>query len=208
MPTVDFYSKGQTDTLLSAKANTTDIPTSAQLVPSTSGASQGDVLSFNGSSTEWSTPSGGGDGWEDVDLSQAVTFADGDELEFELKFRVSTSLSVTSWTSGTLPSAPEPTYDNPTTSIIIHIMLHGSDAGAPSYSYVEKLMTATNYYYLFFRMEIPLRYSFWNATTGTKQFYTGSRLFNATGSKVTNSTEEYFSTFKNHIGWMRRKHHN
>lgn len=59
MPTVDFYSKGQTDTLLSAKANSTDLPSSAQLVPSTSGATSGDVLTFNGSSTEWAAAGGG-----------------------------------------------------------------------------------------------------------------------------------------------------
>ena len=58
MPTVDIYSKGQTDTLLSAKANTTDLPSSAQLVPSTSGATAGDVLTFDGSSVDWAA--GGG----------------------------------------------------------------------------------------------------------------------------------------------------
>ena len=60
MPTVDFYSKGQTDTLLSAKANTTDLPTSAQLVPATSSASAGDVLTFDGSSIGWSAGGSGG----------------------------------------------------------------------------------------------------------------------------------------------------
>lgn len=62
MTTVDFYSKGQTDALLSNKADTTALPTSSQLVPSTSGASSGDVLTFDGSSVGWSAGGGGGGG--------------------------------------------------------------------------------------------------------------------------------------------------
>ena len=62
MPTVDFYSKGQTDSLLSAKANATDLPSSAQLVPSTSGASSGDVLTFDGSNIGWAAGGSGGSG--------------------------------------------------------------------------------------------------------------------------------------------------
>ena len=60
MVTVDFYSKGQTDTLLSAKANSTDLPASSQLVPATTGASAGDVLTFDGSAVGWSAGGGGG----------------------------------------------------------------------------------------------------------------------------------------------------
>lgn len=62
MPTVDIYSKGQTDALLSAKANSADLPSSAQLVPSTSGASSGDVLTFDGSSVGWAAGGSGGSG--------------------------------------------------------------------------------------------------------------------------------------------------
>ena len=60
MPTVDFYSKGQTDTLLASKADSSALPTSAQLVPPTSGASSGDVLTFDGSNVGWSAGGGGG----------------------------------------------------------------------------------------------------------------------------------------------------
>ena len=62
MPTVDFYSKSQMDTKLSNKADTSSLPTSSQLVPSTSGASSGDVLTFDGSSVGWAAGGGGGSG--------------------------------------------------------------------------------------------------------------------------------------------------
>lgn len=50
MATVEFYSKGQVD----AK-----IPSAAQLVPSTSGATSGDVLTFDGSDVGWAAAGGG-----------------------------------------------------------------------------------------------------------------------------------------------------
>ena len=101
MTTVDFYSKGQTDTLLSAKANTTDLPTSDQLVPATTSASVGDVLTIGNSGAEWSTPSGG-DGWEEIDLTNLPTdFADTDILLINLSFDANPSgiSSITSWSS-------------------------------------------------------------------------------------------------------------
>lgn len=52
MPSVDFYTKQQTDALL---------PSSDELVPSTSGASTGDVLTVGSSGAEWSTPTGAQD---------------------------------------------------------------------------------------------------------------------------------------------------
>jgi len=51
MATVEFYSKAQVD----AK-----IPSAAQLVPTTSGATSGDVLTFDGSSVGWAAGGGGG----------------------------------------------------------------------------------------------------------------------------------------------------
>lgn len=51
MPTVDIYSKQQVDAL---------IPSANQLVPSTSGASSGDVLTFDGSNVGWAAGGGGG----------------------------------------------------------------------------------------------------------------------------------------------------
>ena len=60
MTTINVYSKEQTDVLLGNKANTTDLPTSSELVPDTTGASVGDVLTVGSSGTEWSTLSSGG----------------------------------------------------------------------------------------------------------------------------------------------------
>lgn len=51
MATVEFYSKAQVD----AK-----IPSAAQLVPTTSGATSGDVLTFDGSDVGWAAAGGGG----------------------------------------------------------------------------------------------------------------------------------------------------
>lgn len=60
MASLKIYSKEQTDALLQNKANASDLPASEQLVPTTSGASQGDVLTVGASGTEWSTPSASG----------------------------------------------------------------------------------------------------------------------------------------------------
>lgn len=60
MATVEFYSKGQVD----AK-----IPSAAQLVPSTSGATSGDVLTFDGSSVGWAAGGGGGGGETVTDVT-------------------------------------------------------------------------------------------------------------------------------------------
>ena len=46
-----------TSDVMSQKAVTDNLPSSSQLVPSTSGATTGDVLTFNGSSIEWDAPS-------------------------------------------------------------------------------------------------------------------------------------------------------
>lgn len=59
MPSVKIYSKEQTDTLLGNKADTSALPSSSQLVPSTSGATSGDVLTFDGTNVGWSAASGG-----------------------------------------------------------------------------------------------------------------------------------------------------
>lgn len=58
--TTFVMSQDAVTTALGNKADTSALPTSSQLVPSTIGASSGDVLSFNGSSTEWVTPSSSG----------------------------------------------------------------------------------------------------------------------------------------------------
>lgn len=50
MANVKFYSKEQVDALL---------PGAGELVPSTSGASAGDVLTYDGSDVGWDAPSGG-----------------------------------------------------------------------------------------------------------------------------------------------------
>lgn len=60
--TTDVMSQNAVTTALGNKADTSALPTSSQLVPSTSGASSGDILSFNGTDTEWITPSSGGSG--------------------------------------------------------------------------------------------------------------------------------------------------
>ena len=60
MTTVPFYDKDQVDSLLGGKADTTDLPSSNELVPDTTGASQGDVLTVGASGAEWAAPSGGG----------------------------------------------------------------------------------------------------------------------------------------------------
>ena len=82
MATVEFYSKGQVD----AK-----IPSAAQLVPSTSGATSGDVLTFDGSNVGWAAGGGGGGGRT---LTEITTKAEldawmdsaklGDEIMFGL----------------------------------------------------------------------------------------------------------------------------
>lgn len=53
MAALNVYSKEQVDALL---------PDSSELVPSTSGASSGDVLTFDGSSVGWAAGGGGGGG--------------------------------------------------------------------------------------------------------------------------------------------------
>ena len=50
MPSVNIYSKEQIDNLM---------PSSDELVPDTSGASNGDVLTYDGTDIGWMTPSGG-----------------------------------------------------------------------------------------------------------------------------------------------------
>lgn len=75
MVTVDFYSKQQTDTLLSDKADTSALPTSAQLVPSTTGASSGDVLTFDGSAVGWSAGGGGGSSHTTVNVTVADLYS-------------------------------------------------------------------------------------------------------------------------------------
>lgn len=78
MATVEFYSKGQVD----AK-----IPSAAQLVPSTSGATSGDVLTFDGSSVGWAAGGGGGggDGWEEIDLSSIpADWQNGDKVKIAI----------------------------------------------------------------------------------------------------------------------------
>ena len=62
--TTSVMSQDAVTTALGNKADTSALPTSSQLVPSTSGASSGDVLSFNGTSTEWVAPSGGGGSYD------------------------------------------------------------------------------------------------------------------------------------------------
>ena len=101
MPTVDFYSKGQTDSLLSAKADSSDLPSSSQLVPSTSGASSGDVLTFNGSSTEWAAPGGSGGDWIEIDVSNMPTnFTNGEIIRLGLMIKPSyTGSPPTGWSS-------------------------------------------------------------------------------------------------------------
>lgn len=56
MASLKIYSKEQTDALLQDKADMSDLPTSEQLVPSTSGASQGDVLTVSANGTVWASP--------------------------------------------------------------------------------------------------------------------------------------------------------
>lgn len=62
MATLKIYSKDQTDALLANKADTSALPAASQLVPSTSGAASGDVLTVGASGPEWATPGGGSSG--------------------------------------------------------------------------------------------------------------------------------------------------
>ena len=58
--TTSVMSQDAVTTALGNKADTSALPTSSQLVPSTSGASSGDVLSFDGTNIGWTTGGGGG----------------------------------------------------------------------------------------------------------------------------------------------------
>lgn len=53
--TTSVMSQDAVTTALGNKADTSALPTSSQLVPSTSGASSGDVLSFDGTNIGWNT---------------------------------------------------------------------------------------------------------------------------------------------------------
>lgn len=93
MATVEFYSKAQVD----AK-----IPSAAQLVPTTSGATSGDVLTFDGSSVGWVAAGGGGGGdvWEELDLTNLPNdFQVGDEIEVTCHMYFRPTASVASWAS-------------------------------------------------------------------------------------------------------------
>lgn len=78
--TTDVMSQNAVTTALGNKADTSALPTSSQLVPDTSGASQGDVLSFNGTTIDWAPVSGGSD-WEYIDPTNLPNdFVAGDKL--------------------------------------------------------------------------------------------------------------------------------
>ena len=120
MATVEFYSKAQVD----AK-----IPSAAQLVPTTSGATSGDVLTFDGSSVGWAAGGGGGSsGWEEIDLSNLPTdFANTDELMILLKVKPFLSGTPATWTTAinasnlSLDDATYAEYPTP----ILHVKSNG-----------------------------------------------------------------------------------
>lgn len=58
--TTSVMSQDAVTTALGNKADTSSLPTSSQLVPSTSGASSGDVLKFDGTNIGWSAGGSGG----------------------------------------------------------------------------------------------------------------------------------------------------
>ena len=72
MPTVDIYSKQQVDALIAGAGG----------LPDPASASAGDVLTLDSNKDPaWVAPSGGGDNWEEIDLSNMPTdFSAGDRI--------------------------------------------------------------------------------------------------------------------------------
>ena len=61
MASIKIYSKEQVDTLMSSKADMTDLPSADDLVPDTTGTSVGDVLTIDANHTPVWQAAGGGD---------------------------------------------------------------------------------------------------------------------------------------------------
>lgn len=60
MTTINVYDKGQVDTIAATKANTSQLPSASQLVPSAAGATEGQVLGLNANlEPVWMDASGG-----------------------------------------------------------------------------------------------------------------------------------------------------